>query len=275
MTTELGADEAHPAETYDRPVAELHRRAKLAVVALVATSLGHVGDAAVRQVGISAIRDYQAAAGDEVVQSFVEARVTSAETYADGSVVLGYALLLVTALSFLRWVRQLVLLTRVLGGRWLPWTPRQATWAFLLPVVSLFRPYQVLRDVQRELDPSEILPPEVRLDREGGGDYRSPALVLPPVAKALPSAFLGLWWGLFVSMNVLSRVVASKMDDADSLPRLVSAYQAEVALDVLAIAAAFFAVRVVRSLTARLDERFRRIRHATAESLTRQGVVLG
>lgn len=273
--TEVDPDAPHPAEAYDRPVADLARRGKHAVVALAVTMFVHVLDLGARVVSISALRDYQAAEGDEVVQSFIETRLASADTLVNGAVVTGYVVLLATAFLFLRWVRQLVVLTRVLGGRGLPWTPKQATWAFFLPIVSLFRPYQVLRDVQRELDPEEILPPEVRLDRDGGGDYRSPAFVLPPAAKALPNAFLGVWWGLFVGMNVLSRAVSSSTRHAESAAAIVRAYQAEMALDVLAIAAAFFAVRVVQGLTARLGERFRRIRHATPASLARQGVVLG
>ena len=41
-----------------------------------------------------------------------------------------------------------------------------------------------------------------------------------------------------------------------------------------AIIAAVLAIRVVRSLTARLEERFRRIRHSTAESLAAQQIVI-
>lgn len=268
-------DAAHPAETYDRPVADLARRGKHAVVALGLTMLLHVLDLGTRLVSISALRDYQAAEGDEVVQSFIQPRLESADTLVNGAVFAGYVLLLATAICFLRWVRQLVVLTRVLGGRGVPWTPKQATWAFILPAVSLWRPYQVLRDVQRALDPEKLLPPEIRLDREGAGDYRSAAFVSPPLAEALPNAFLGVWWGLFVGMNVVSRVVRSATEHAQSAGAVVSAYQGEVALDLLAIVAALFAVRVVRGLTARLGERFRRIRHATPESLARQGVVLG
>jgi len=43
---------------------------------------------------------------------------------------------------------------------------------------------------------------------------------------------------------------------------------------VVAIVATVLPIRVVRSLTARLEERFRRIRHSTAESLAAQQIVI-
>jgi hypothetical protein len=45
--------------------------------------------------------------------------------------------------------------------------------------------------------------------------------------------------------------------------------------NVLFILAALLAIRVVRELTARLEERFRRIRYSTPESLVAQGLSLG
>jgi hypothetical protein len=263
----------HPAAPYDRPVAELRTRATLALVALAATMLARAWDFGARQWSIGLLQSIVATeqGGEPASQAQLE--------LADQLVNLGAfainALLLVTAIVFLRWVHRLVTLTRALGAPDLRWTPSQAVWGFIIPFVSLVRPYQVLRDVQQRLDPEEVAPPAPRLERDLQADYRSSALVLPPRAKALTSSLLGLWWGSFIAMSVVARLANAFVKGATTTHAVVAAYHSDMLASGLAVVAAALCMQVVRSLTARLEERFRRIRHATTESLVEQRVFVG
>lgn len=212
---------------------------------------------------------------DGMLDDTLDARLDAAESFVNAMAITQNVLLLVTAILFIAWVRQLVSLTRALGGRGLAWRPKEATWAFILPVVSFFRPYQVLRDVQQELAPEDVLPAELRLDRDAQADYRSAAFVVPPPSPPLSDTFLAAWWGSFVAGNVLSRVVTAMASGTPSLSSTVLTYRLDLVLDVVEVAGAVLAVRVVRGLSTRLAERFRRIRHSTPESLVAQGVSIG
>jgi hypothetical protein len=167
-----------------------------------------------------------------------------------------------------------VKLTRELGASDMKWKPGSAVWAFIVPIVSLVRPYQVLSAVQQRLEPEEIMPPVPRVDRDVETDYRNVAFVVPPLAKGLSSSMLGLWWASFVAMNIVGRIAQRLGPGANDAASVISAYEGAMFASVLAVVSGLLAIRVVRSLTARLEERFRRIRHSTPEALAEQQIIL-
>lgn len=263
-------DQEHPAARYDDRATELAGRAKLATIAFAATIAVRVWDASMRQWSLHLFRAFESS--DEGAQIALQANLEAADSLVDAGLIAHYVVLAVTAVLFLRWVHLLVALTRTLGDGDLPWRPSTAVWGFFLPIVSLFRPYQVLRDVHEALDPRDVLPPTARVDRDGAGDYRSVALITPPEPKPLSNAFIGAWWGAFIFANILSRIVNASERTATSVDSVTTLYNGDTLVNVVDVAAAVLAIRVVSSLTARFAERFRRIRHTTPESLEAQGV---
>ncbi|HVH41010.1 MAG TPA: DUF4328 domain-containing protein, partial [Labilithrix sp.] len=206
----------HPAERYERSVVELGTRAKLACLALGASALGELYDLAAREWSIHLLREYSSA--DPATQVALYPGLESADRLVNFGAVAGAVLLLVTGPLFLRWVHRLASLTRALGeAGHLSWSPAQAVWAFIIPFISLFRPYQVLSELQQKLDPDDILPPAPRVDRDAQSDYRSVALVTPPAPKPVPRALLGLWWGCFIASNLISRLSTKLQEHAEGI----------------------------------------------------------
>jgi hypothetical protein len=269
-------DADHPALLYDRPVAELRTRARLAVGVLAVTLLARGWDVGARQWSIGLLQTLLTS-GDPV-QRATQSQLELADRLVNlGAGVIGPAFL-VTAILFLRWVHALVKLTRQLGVDGLAWTPSQAVWGFIIPVVSFIRPYKVLRDVQQGLDPDEIAPPPPRVDRDVQAGYRGVTFEVPPSPSRLPSSFLGAWWGSFMFGSVVARIASASSNvdkSGNRIESLVTSYHVAMFSSAVLVVAAAFAILVVRSLTARLEERFRRIRHSTPESLSAQGIALG
>lgn len=257
-------DAPHPAEAHLRSVDQLRTRTKLAAGALYVTmALGLV----------EAISDARVAS---LVQSATDA--SGAERAGDAATVVNTLsnastlLLIVTAVLFLRWLRQLVVLVRKLGGVGYAWSKTEATVAWFLPVVSLVRPYQVIRDAQKTLTDNPVAPPPLRIEREGAGDYRGTAFVEPPAATTPPRAPVLAWWLTYLFASVLISVVALQTHGLESNDALADSYRFLAAATMLDVLAAFLAAVVVRRISAQLEERFRRIRHATPEELTAQGI---
>ncbi len=73
-----------------------------------------------------------------------------------------------------------------------------------------------------------------------------------PPPRTLPHASIGAWWGLFVAERLVARF--------------------GVFSEVLAIGAAVLAVLVVRAVQGRLEERHRRVHHASDEELEAWGL---
>lgn len=264
------------AQPYMRSVAELTKRATSATIALSLMLGAKIYDIAVRQWSIAQLRSFvDSDAGDRFDPAF--GRLELADRLVNAGVFAQAGIGLVTAILFLRWVHRLVSLTASLGGGPLRWSPAQSVWAFIIPFVSLFRPYQVLTLIQTQLGPDDIEPPapQVNVDSDAPTDYRTVAFSTPPAAKPLPRSLLGFWWGSFMSGAIVSRIANSVIGRAPTdIDTVVDAYHFEMFADAIWIVAAVLAISVVRSLTARLEERFRRIRYSTPEALARQGIVL-
>jgi serine/threonine protein kinase len=158
---------------------------------------------------------------------------------------------LVTAGLWLAWFRRAYLNLPALGARRLRFRPGWAVGAWLLPVLSLFRPKQVLNDVWRASDP------ELPSDQADTWRRR-------PVAE-----LLGWWWLAFlVSVLVRSITTAAVHAAADFmllglLPEQLDRFQAsagmQVLADLLTVVCGLLALRVVRRTTARQDERATRV----------------
>ena len=163
-------------------------------------------------------------------------------------------LLAVTAVLFLRWLHRAVDVAGTMSPMRLRWTSARAVWSFFIPVVSLWRPYQVIRDLHDQLAPDGVPEPAPRPRLDGSGGYRNVAMEAAPPPKKLARASIGLWWALFLIGGVY---VDYSTPDASIF----------AVRDLLAFAGAMVAVAVVRAVDSRLAERFRRVRNASDAEL--------
>lgn len=256
----------HPAAGYEARVTAASRRATAAMVALGLSGLVRVYNLPVRLWQSGLLHDVQAGRhpGDAVL-------ATSDELVRCGALA-QLAVFVVTATLFLRWLHGTVALTRALGGEALGFTPRDAVSGFLLPFVNFQRPYQVARDLHDHLAPDAVpdARPLARTDASMG--YREVALVAPPAPVKIPHAAIGAWWAAFWIGNVIANIAARQ--PADTVDSLLVANAMNSAADAVEIVSAALAVLMVRGLDARLQERFRRVRHNTPEALAAAGVTI-
>lgn len=163
-------------------------------------------------------------------------------------------LLLATAIVYLRWLVRAVSLASTMSATRLKWTGSSAVWAFFMPIVGLWRPYQVVRDVHDALAPNAVPEPAPRPILDGSGGYRHVEMKGAPPPLPVPHASIGLWWALFIATRLLNY--------GD-----VHMAEARVVGDLLSIASAMLGLFVVRAIDGRVRERFRRVRHASDEEL--------
>ena len=158
---------------------------------------------------------------------------------------------LVTAGMWLAWFRRAYLNLPALGARRLRFRPWWAVGAWLLPVFSLFRPKQLLNDIWRASDPD--LPPDQAASWRGR-----------PVAE-----LLGWWWLAFVASVLVRSITTDAVHAAADfmllglLPERFDRFQPsagmQVLADLLTVLCGLLALRVVRRVTARQQERATRL----------------
>lgn len=260
-------DAVHPAARYEADVQSARRRASGASVALGLTI-------AVRLVSIP-IQLWQVGLLHAVRSSTPPAQATLvfSDTLVSSTAIAQLVLLVVTGVLFLRWLHLVTRLTRALGGSTLRWVPKDVVWAFILPFVSFARPYQVVRDVHDHLAPDAVPEPPIQVRADDSTHYRQVNMVAPPPPAALPHASIGAWWGFFWVGNVLANIAGR--DDTRTIEGLVSARTLTSVSDAVDVVSAALAVVVVRGVTARLNERFRRVRHTPVETLRDNGIIVG
>jgi hypothetical protein len=255
--------DAHPGVRFERAIGDARVRARAVRIALGVTLGADVCMVLVNAARLGLVRD--ARAGGHVEW----ATVGLLDRLAELGDALNAPLLLVTGVLFVRWLRIVVRLAREFGGG-LRWKPRQVLWAFLMPIVSLWRPYELVRDVTRALAPERLPEPRPRLDVHESTGYRDGPLVVPPRGLALPNGLVGAWWATWVAGQVLFVVLRPVGDAVDFESR--AAFR--IALDALDVASAALAIQVVGAVAARLAERFRRIRFNPVDVLRDAGMDL-
>lgn len=265
-------NDEHPAARLRASVKVLRRRSKLALAAFVVAMLPRAWDIGVRQWLVSILTAFPEKLAD--VPADVLARYISRLDLANRLLVSGSIAIVVTtmitAVFLVRWMRKLVSLTMRLGAE-SRWTASQATWAFFLPFINLVRPYQILFHTMTALAPSKVEQPPPRVDRAGQADYRGTAFVESAPERKIPPTFVGAWWAAWLFMNLVSQF-ASFIVRAEDNGDIVFAHQLSMLASAVALAAAVLGMTVVSGLTARLEERFRRIRASTVDSLDAQGI---
>ena len=162
-------------------------------------------------------------------------------------------LIIATAIVFLRWLAHAVSFGSSISRVPLRWRASTAVWSFFMPVVSLWRPYQVIRDLNELLAPDAVPEPAPQPILDGSGGYREVRMKVPPPPRALPHVSIGAWWGAFIIARVIGRVTDSPGTDS--------------AGTVLTVISAALAVFVVRAIDARMAERYRRLSHASDAEL--------
>lgn len=162
------------------------------------------------------------------------------------------ALIVLTTIAFLRWLARMVSLASAMSRLPLRWSASTAVWSFFMPIFSLWRPYQVIRDLYALLAPDGVPEPAPQPVLDGSGGYREIPMKAPPPPLALPSVSIGAWWGAFLAARTLDNAATTGMDAFGAL---------------LTGASAALAVFLVRAIDGRLAERHRRLHHASDAEL--------
>jgi hypothetical protein len=158
---------------------------------------------------------------------------------------------LVAYVLYLRWLYRAVANTTLLRAP-IKWTPGQAVLAHFIPIVSLFRPYQVMKALYAANDPSALHDAPVFRDRPAP-NYRESARELLPPLRWNHRAPIAAWWGIY-NLRWIGGLVTGASASRAAVGGLV-------AMDV---AAAVLCALVVRSVDARQRERHRRLEASAA-----------
>lgn len=150
-----------------------------------------------------------------------------------------------TVAAFLLWLHRAYRNLRALGATGLDTTPGWAVAYFFIPVLNLFRPFQVVKEIWR------WSAPRVAETESGfGNSYSRPKV----------SALVGWWWAFWIIATAAERASNRIIDRAGTIEGMLLASWAAIASHVLFIVAAVLAILVVSRIDEMQDTKFRQLR---------------
>ncbi|HWQ36469.1 MAG TPA: DUF4328 domain-containing protein [Blastocatellia bacterium] len=166
--------------------------------------------------------------------------------------VLQVVIYIATIIAFLMWIHRAYRNLEPLGVKHPQYSPGWAVGAWFVPFLNLVRPFQIIREIWTESDP------EVTVATAVTGERYIESLNLMHQDWKTPD-FLGWWWGLWIASNVASNISRRLSSMEGGKSELVGALSVEIIASALTAIAAFLAIKVVRGITARQNERYNRL----------------
>jgi hypothetical protein len=149
-------------------------------------------------------------------------------------------MLLLTAVAFMTWLYRSRVNLRAFGTRHLRYSRNWAVFGFLIPILNLFRPYQVTREVWQASDPRTT-------DPFDWSEIETPALIRA-------------WWGTFIAFSMLKLLAAWMMSSAAYDPmRLQFAQVVDLTADLMAAISVTLVYFVVDRITEAQEMKWARL----------------
>lgn len=227
------------------PYEPLRTRAYLAIGFLVAGIVTHLVAAASKVMQIDLL--YKMI---EHLNDVTPAQVQANDTREAIVQLIVFVNLIAAGIVFLVWTYGAYKNLRALGAN--PDTsPGWAVGYFFIPIVNLFRPFQVFQEMWRESDPETV----------SAGGIRPMHAFIEDSSKSL---LIIVWWGLWLLSNIIPLVALGYRGNAQLLNDLINATWVSVVSDIVTILAAIACIIVVKKISDRQDERARRLMELAA-----------
>jgi Domain of unknown function (DUF4328) len=153
------------------------------------------------------------------------------------------ALLIGTGVVFFIWLYRSYANLKLLGARGLSYSPGWAVGYYFVPIMSLFRPYQVMQEIWKGSDPA--------FATEGARGWRD----------APSSAFVMPWWGFWLTANFAWQIsIGNGSAPKPDIGNLKVGAWLGVIADVAAVAAGTCLIFLIHSITNRQEKKHKRWR---------------
>ena len=143
--------------------------------------------------------------------------------------IIGIVLLVATVISiitFIQWFRRAYFnLHQQVDG--LSWSEGWAAGAWFVPVLSLFRPYQIMKELYVQTNHLLV--------HRGFG-----------ITDRLSFSAIGWWWALWITSSILGQIVFRITLNAGTLEELINSTVLGMVTNIIAVPLAFLTVKVIR-----------------------------
>lgn len=137
---------------------------------------------------------------------------------------------IISAIMFIRWFRR-AYYNLSLRAKRLSYSDGMASGAWFIPVVNLFRPYKIMKEMYEETSTllfTKNIQPE----------------------KELETTRIGWWWALWIFCGILGRIYSRLLLDANTVDEYISSTIMSMISDAISIPLALITVKVIKDYAA-------------------------
>ena len=156
---------------------------------------------------------------------------------------LQFVVFISTMVAFLMWVHRAYRNLPALGAVGLDTTPGWAVGYFFIPIVNLFKPFQVVKEIWHESTPGGAT-------REDFGGV---------AARPGTPALIGWWWAFWIIANVTTRASDRAVVMAETIEGMLLASWVSIGSDAIFAIAAVLAILVVKRIDEMQEAKFRQM----------------
>ena len=150
-------------------------------------------------------------------------------------------IVIITVALFCIWIHRAHRNLKSLNANNLEYSPKWAVVWLFVPIMNLFRPYQVMKEIWKASDPGVDAADDTAWQNAPG------------------SPILGWWWGFWLAANLASTIAWNLLWRGEELSELLIASYAYTVSDFLFIPAALFLVQVIRTIDRRQEEKYNQL----------------
>jgi hypothetical protein len=154
-----------------------------------------------------------------------------------------------TWVLFLVWTNLAAKNVRAFGQEGLSYTPGWCVGWWFVPIMSLYKPFDALREVWKASDPETV----------------GPYATKPWMASTVPAALL-VWWGVYISNGFVSIIIALSNLDLSGKKPAVTVGPANLLTHALLGVAGIFLIMIMRELAKRQEASWQRLSSAPAQA---------
>jgi len=133
---------------------------------------------------------------------------------------------IISAVTFIQWFRR-AYYNLHLKTDYLSYTEGWAAGSWFVPIICLYRPYQIMKELYRETNDL--------LTGSGLGFNQN-----------LTTSFLGWWWALWIISNLIGQFILRASFQAETIDELMSSTVASMISNVIGIPLALLAIKVIK-----------------------------
>lgn len=160
-------------------------------------------------------------------------------------------IIFITGILFIIWFYRSHCNLKALGNRYLKYGSGWAIGGFFVPILNLFRPYQVMKEIWMKSNPN------VNFDVLPGSKWK----------ESNSSTLVGWWWFLFILGNILGYLPISYWAQEESINMFITGDWLSISVEIVDIVAAIITIRLINEIVRWQERKHEKMMGYERESL--------